>query len=141
MMAVKLFLGAGASIATTHRNPEINGKRLPSMDNFTDVVGLEDLIKNVPQNLVASNFEELYSNLHNEDPNSDLIKEIERRVIAYFSNMKLPPEPTIYDYLVLSLRGKDLIATFNWILFCIKPGLEIKSSLMIYLIYHSYMEM
>jgi hypothetical protein len=27
---------------------------------------------------------------------------------------KLPNEPTIYDHLVLSLRPKDLIATFNW---------------------------
>jgi len=26
----------------------------------------------------------------------------------------LPDTPTIYDYLVLSLREKDLIATFNW---------------------------
>ncbi len=28
--------------------------------------------------------------------------------------MQLPEDPTIYDYLVLSLRSKDLIATFNW---------------------------
>ena len=28
--------------------------------------------------------------------------------------MKLPDEPTIYDYLVLSLRPRDLLATFNW---------------------------
>lgn len=28
--------------------------------------------------------------------------------------MELPDEPTIYDYLVLSLRDKDFIATFNW---------------------------
>ncbi len=28
--------------------------------------------------------------------------------------MELPQEPTIYDYLVLSLRPRDVIATFNW---------------------------
>lgn len=28
--------------------------------------------------------------------------------------MQLPDEPTIYDHLILSLRPKDLIATFNW---------------------------
>jgi hypothetical protein len=28
--------------------------------------------------------------------------------------MELPDEPTIYDHLVLSLRNKDFIATFNW---------------------------
>lgn len=32
----------------------------------------------------------------------------------YFSTLQLPPIPTLYDYLVLSLRGKDLIASFNW---------------------------
>lgn len=109
-----VILGAGASIASTYRNQEANGKRLPSMDNFIDIVGLKDLVEKIPRNLVATNFEELYSNLHNDNPNSYLIKEIEKRVITYFSDMQLPSEPTIYDYLVLSLRGKDLIATFNW---------------------------
>lgn len=28
--------------------------------------------------------------------------------------MVLPDNPTIYDYLVLGLREKDVIATFNW---------------------------
>lgn len=28
--------------------------------------------------------------------------------------MQLPDEPTVYDYLVLSLTSKDAIATFNW---------------------------
>jgi len=28
--------------------------------------------------------------------------------------MKLPLRPTLYDHLVLSLRDKDVIATFNW---------------------------
>ena len=28
--------------------------------------------------------------------------------------MELPLKPTIYDYLVMSLRDKDVIATFNW---------------------------
>ena len=109
-----VILGAGASIASTYRNPELNGKKLPSMDNFIQVVGLTDLIDKLPPELVTTNFEKLYTKLHNDNPNSDLIKEIEKRVFDYFSNMQLPPEPTIYDYLVLSLRGKDLIATFNW---------------------------
>ena len=109
-----VILGAGASIASTLRNPEANGKRLPSMDNFSEIVELEDIIKNVPENLRANNFEKLYGNLHSNDPDSEIIKEIEKRVSKYFGNMQLPKVPTIYDYLVLSLRGKDLIATFNW---------------------------
>jgi len=42
------------------------------------------------------------------------VEEIEAAVHTYFSGLRLPPDPTIYDYLVLSLRPKDVIATFNW---------------------------
>lgn len=109
-----VILGAGASIASTFRNAEKNGKRLPSMDNFIDILKLSDLIDLVPEKLRAKNFETLYGNLHKDDPNSEILTEIENRINEYFGNMQLPDEPTIYDYLVLSLRGKDLIATFNW---------------------------
>lgn len=109
-----VILGAGASIASTKRNEEFNGKQLPSMDNFIEVVGLTDLVEKIPKILKAKNFETLYSNIHNENPNSELLREIEKRTRAYFVDMQLPDEPTIYDYLVLSLRPKDLIATFNW---------------------------
>src|SRR4051812_24061815 len=107
-----VILGAGASIASTMRNPELTGKRLPSMNDFIDVVGLRDIVESLPTNLRAANFEELYSKLHSDNPDSSEIKEIERRVYEYFSGMKLPNEPTIYDYLVLSLRPRDIIATF-----------------------------
>lgn len=109
-----VILGAGASIASTIRNPEKSGKKLPSMDNFVEIVGLADLVELVPEGLKSNNFETLYTNLHNENSDSDLIQEIERRIKVYFGDMKLPDEPTIYDYLVISLRSKDLIATFNW---------------------------
>jgi hypothetical protein len=109
-----VILGAGASIAATRRNPELNGKQLPSMDNFIDIVGLNDIINELPENLKAINFEKLYSNLFANDPNSIIIKEIEKRVTTYFKDMSLTEEPTIYDYLVLSLRSRDVIATFNW---------------------------
>ena len=109
-----VILGAGASIASTYRNAERNGKKLPSMDNFIEIVGLQDIVDKVPSNLRAKNFEKLYTNLHNHNPNSQLLSEIESRIQDYFGDMQLPDEPTIYDYLVLSLRSKDLIATFNW---------------------------
>ena len=66
-----VILGAGASIASTYRNPEPNGKRLPSMDNFIDIVGLSDIVDNLPEKLKAKNLEQLYSNLHNGNPKSD----------------------------------------------------------------------
>jgi len=109
-----VILGAGASIASSLRNPEKNSKKLPSMNNFIEIVGLQDIVDKIPENLKATNFEELYSNLHNDNPDSEFIKEIEKRVFDYFYSMQLPDEPTVYDYLVLSLRSKDAIATFNW---------------------------
>lgn len=109
-----VILGAGASIASTRRNPEKYGKKLPSMDNFIEVVGLTEIVKRLPKELQATNFETLYSRLYADNPESEQIKEIEWIVQEYFRHMKLPDEPTIYDYLVLSLRSKDLIATFNW---------------------------
>jgi len=109
-----VILGAGASIASTKRNPEKTGKQLPSMDNFSTVLGLKDIIDKIPENLRDNNFEKLYGNIHKDNPDSELLKDIEKRIIDYFGSMQLPDEPTIYDYLVLSLRGKDLIASFNW---------------------------
>lgn len=109
-----VILGAGASIASTFRNRELNGKKLPSMDNFIEIVGLQDIIERLPNHLIANNFETLYSNLFKDNSQSNEILEIEEKVYNYFNDMKLPNEPTIYDYLILSLRPKDLIATFNW---------------------------
>lgn len=109
-----VILGAGASIAATRHNLLLNGKILPSMDNFIEVVGLIDIADRLPETLKAKNFEQLYGNLHRDNPKSKEIIEIEERVHDYFKYMQLPDEPTIYDYLVLSLRPKDLIATFNW---------------------------
>lgn len=109
-----VILGAGASIAATRRNQERGGKQLPSMDNLIQVVGLQDIVEGMPHHLQDANFEALYSKLYADNPDSAAIAEINHRVHAYFSAMDLPDEPTIYDYLVMSLRPKDLIVTFNW---------------------------
>jgi hypothetical protein len=109
-----VILGAGASIASTIHNPEPSGKKLPSMDNFIDVVGLRQILDSASSDCHAGNFEEIYSCLYSKDPNSRTIQEIGRKVFDYFSSLRLPETPTIYDYLLLALRPKDLIATFNW---------------------------
>ena len=70
-----VILGAGASIASTFRNPEMNGKQLPSMDNFIEIVGLQDIVSTIPEKLRSENFEQLYSNLHEDNPESDEIRE------------------------------------------------------------------
>lgn len=109
-----VILGAGASIASCLRNPELHGKKLPSMNGLSDVIDMSDVLSQVPQNLLCCNFEELYGNIYEWDNSSPLLKEINQRIYTYFRELELPLEPTIYDYLIMSLREKDVIATFNW---------------------------
>ena len=109
-----VILGAGASIASCLRNPELHGKKLPSMNGLSDVIDMSDILSQVPQNLLCCNFEELYGNIYEWDNSSPLLKEINQRIYTYFRELELPLEPTIYDYLIMSLREKDVIATFNW---------------------------
>jgi len=109
-----VILGAGASIASTIHNPEPSGKKLPSMDNFIDVVGLREILDSVDGDCQMGNFEEIYSCLYTKDPGSRTIQDIGQKVFDYFSGLRLPDTPTIYDHLLLALRPKDLVATFNW---------------------------
>lgn len=109
-----VILGAGASIASNLRNPEIHGMQLPSMNNLPDVVGLRSILDKFPKELIANNFEETYSNIATVDPTNPNLIRMNQMIYSYFSCMQLPETPTIYDYLIMSLREKDVIATFNW---------------------------
>jgi hypothetical protein len=62
----------------------------------------------------ASDFESLYDDIATSGKVPGLQSEIEAKVQAYFEALELPETPTLYDYLVLSLRDSDYIATFNW---------------------------
>lgn len=109
-----VILGAGASIASTLLDPEKNGKCLPSMNDLPVVIPMSDLIERVPKHLYSNNFETLYSNIYRADAQNPLLEEMNERVYEYFSSLSLPDKPTIYDYIVMALRFKDTIVTFNW---------------------------
>jgi hypothetical protein len=109
-----VILGAGASKASCLDRGEKNGKKLPLMDDLSSVIGLENELKDLPKELQNHNFEKVFSSLYREEMNSQRIQDIEKKIYHFFDGLLLPDEPTIYDYLVLSLRKKDLIATFNW---------------------------
>lgn len=100
------ILGAGASRACCP-NGDKNGKKLPLMRELIEVVGLDDLLGSDTR---GKNIEKIYTDYNN----SKLILGIENKIRNYFSSLELPDKPTIYDHLLLSLREKDLIATFNW---------------------------
>lgn len=109
-----VILGAGASIASTMLDPEREGKSLPSMNNLQKIIQMDDLLSQISPRLYSENFETLYSNIHREDSNNPILGEINERICNYFSSLSLPSKPTIYDYLVMSLRPRDVIFTFNW---------------------------
>ena len=108
-----VILGAGASLAAFPKG-DVNGKHLPLMRNLVEVIGLEPLLRDNGITEGFDDFESLYDGLVTKGAAPDLIRKLEDQVRNYFQAMQLPPEATIYDMLILSLREKDLIASFNW---------------------------
>ncbi len=108
-----VILGAGASVASFLRGDR-HGRRLPVMANFVEVLGLEDLIRNVGVDASPRNFEEIYDTLAGTPDKVTQRRALEDAVAQYFGGMEIGDEVTLYDELILSLREKDLIATFNW---------------------------
>ena len=107
-----VILGAGASRAA-FPNGDRHGYPLPLMTDLIQLIGLDDLVDDLDLEHYTTNFEEIYSHCH-ESGQVEIMKEMERRTYNYFDDMKLQECPTLYDFLILSLRAKDLIATFNW---------------------------
>ena len=109
-----VLLGAGASCAA-FPNGDAKGRKLPVMDNFVDIVDLRSLIDQTNlKNCDERNFESIYGLLASEPKYAHLVKEIGQRIDSYFSALSLPNHATIYDRLLLSLRPKDAVITFNW---------------------------
>ena len=108
-----VILGAGASLAA-FPNGDKFGRTLPLMNNLIDVLNLKDILKNCKSYTESKNFEEVYSELFSVNKYKSLLSKIEGHIYNYFSELEIPDNPTVYDHLALSLRDKDLIATFNW---------------------------
>lgn len=108
-----VILGAGASIAALPDGDRY-GRSLPVMATLSSVVGLDELFVAHGLPTPGPSIEAVYSDLVSAGGEPRLLSELEARVQAYFSVLELPDEPTLYDHLVLSLRSKDAIATFNW---------------------------
>ncbi len=108
-----VLLGAGASYAALP-NGDKNGKKLPLMANFVETLELDGLLYQYGIKPPYNDFEAIYSDIAINDDLSELRVRLENIIEDYFSSLELPAYPTLYDHLVLSLRPKDVIATFNW---------------------------
>ncbi len=108
-----VILGAGASNAA-FPNGDIKGKQLYLMNNLVEITELSKILNKEGIRYKNRNFEDIYSRISSNKKYKLLAQDIETKIYEYFSDMVIPDEPTIYDYLLLSLREKDLIASFNW---------------------------
>lgn len=112
-----VILGAGASCAAIP-NGDRYGKRISAMSGFIEKLGLADIISKISIETDSDNLENIYMELDERsstEPDCLSVKqELEHVIYEYMSDYELPIGPTVYDYLVLSLTSKDLIATFNW---------------------------
>ena len=108
-----VLLGAGASIACFPEGDH-RGTKLPGMNDLPKILG------NTWTELIScaspppGDFESQFSWIRSSGEFEAQLKMIEQKIEKHFSGFDLPDTATIYDYLVLGLRGKDLIATFNW---------------------------
>lgn len=108
-----VIIGAGASVAAIP-NGDKNGLKTSVMDGFLKKLGMEETIKNLNLDTKSENLEDIYSELFEKDEYTDIRNKLDEEIRKYFSKFEIPDEPTIYDFLILSLREKDLIASFNW---------------------------
>ena len=107
------ILGAGATKATIP-NGDKYGRQSPVMDNFIQEIGIDGLLDGIELNTKSNNIEAIYSELAEKPEFADVVAKIEDGIVDHYRQMQILDAPTLYDYLILSLRKKDCIATFNW---------------------------
>lgn len=113
MRAHTVILGAGATIATIP-NGDKNGRKSSVMNGLIKTLNLEEVLNDVRLKTHSSNLEDIYSELYSRTEYKEIVETLENKLYEYFSLLEIPDYPTIYDYLILSLTEKDVIATFNW---------------------------
>ncbi len=106
-----VLLGAGASRAALP-NGDSNGREIPLLRDVATDLGIGALFPSDLRRLARDDFEAAYSRLFNRD--SGLAASLENAIADYFRQLRLPDEANLYDALLLSLRPKDAIFTFNW---------------------------
>ena len=107
------ILGAGASKAAIPYGDR-NGINCPLMEGFIEKAGLKHIISHIPLKTKSNNLEDIYSELHILGKYKRELKELEKGIYDYFRKLVIPYTPILYDYLLLSLRSKDFIFSFNW---------------------------
>lgn len=112
-----VLLGAGASCAAIPDGDK-NGRKISAMSGFIDKLGLKPLLSSVEIHTDSDNLEDIYMELDERastEPDCKIVVDsLDKEIRSYMSGFEIPEQPTVYDFLILSLSSKDLIATFNW---------------------------
>lgn len=106
-----LLLGAGASRAALPHGDR-NGRDLPLLRDVATDLGLAAVFPQDLRRLAVTDFEAAYSRLYERDRAK--VVPLENAITDYFGELRLPDEANLYDAMLLSLRPKDAIFTFNW---------------------------
>ncbi len=112
-----VILGAGASCAAIPDGDKY-GRKISAMSGFIEKLGLGNILSKVELITESNNLEDIYMELDERGKVEPVCKEVKNElevaIREYMNGFELPDKATIYDFLVLSLTSKDLIATFNW---------------------------
>lgn len=84
------------------------------MDGFLETLGMSEIISGLNLEASSNNLEDIYSEIASKPELSEVREQLDRRIREYFNLLEIPSAPTIYDFILLALREKDLVATFNW---------------------------
>jgi len=85
------IIGAGASRAA-FPNGDKNGFKLPLMSDFVDILNLEPILSKYNVLTSTSNIETIFYNAYLDDPNSNLLNELEDKIHMYFSILEIPDQ-------------------------------------------------
>lgn len=108
-----VILGAGATMAAIPGGDK-NGVKSSVMNDFIKNLHLDDVMKDVKLRTRSRNLENIFSELCEHPEYDDVRDALEQKIYSFYSSLIIPDKPTAYDYLILSLRSKDSIFTFNW---------------------------
>src|SRR5260370_35198809 len=101
-----LLLGAGASKAALPSGDK-NGKPVPILRDLASDLHLHRDFPNDLVELSQTDFEAAYSKLFSRGDSQELEK-ISQKLADYFSDLELPDDANLYDFINLSLREKDI---------------------------------
>ncbi len=108
-----VILDAGASVSAISCDDE-NPINTPLLNGFLKKIWLSDSISDIGLKTANNTLEDIYTQLAARNEYAEIRNELDETIRKYFASFTIPDKVTTYDLLILSLRKKDLLATFDW---------------------------